>query len=781
MNTSVCHLTRTFEYSAIRFIVVCCGLITAFSAEGDEMAPLVERSLGRLPAIQQLRTAQKAGEALDGLIVPVPAPPAPPGVALTAEDQTLLEEENSDRRRMYELAASQIGIDPALIGRLRAESLRDRAGDRPAFWYQLPDTSSSAGFRWLGPGGADPPVPPPQLQMPLYVLTRPAANLYADASTAQVKGSGLPVFKPFFVLEQNTDTNGQTWYQVADGLGLNSSREPVGWLNMGEVLPWDHRLVVEFTNRSNRGPVFFFENPLVIRELIKLPEGDRRKRAGEWQRQFESGTQGISPDAPGGIEPRIPPAVTNRPYIMPVLSTDSIKVTTDDGITRTARIVRLASATRSGRKPATDLEAPVIGNLDVDIVFVMDTTGSMQPYIDALLEVITKVVTGLVESRMELKFQFGFVGYQDATTKSGIEYTDKVFTESLLQASQFKEALRTVRANRETQDEYEEDVIAGVHAAITKCPWRPKSLKLIIHAGDAPPLPDIKEGDRRGDPGSTTGLTVQAVRDAADAAAIGIFSIQVLDPAFQRYHEAAERAFGTLALNRGMAEGKQALFKVDATDLGRFREVAQNTVNGIVAYALDKLGRETEGFPVTKDIREIVVPTMDGVFSDYQGQITQLEAPSLSDAYALSRDCAPPHNLALQACVLLNRSELGMLYESLNKLLATARGDGAGMDDLLNSIRKLVVDIFRDPNRKRDGASLEQDLARLPYRSTAMDLSAAMWQSYSADQKASLIGEWQGKANYYAEINSNGSKWVKPRDKSPSDEEWTPIKIEQFP
>jgi hypothetical protein len=141
---------------------------------------------------------------------------------------------------------------------------------------------------------------------------------------------------------------------------------------------------------------------------------------------------------------------------------------------------------------------PPAGAADIDIVFVIDTTGSMGSTISAVKEfagdLVTKVAAGTASHR------FALVTYRDHPehTGSADDYPARVeqpFTEA---AATFQSAVDkvTVDGGGDTP----ESAYSGLKAAID-LPWRPGVKKVVLQLGDAPAH----------DPEPVTGLTADTI------------------------------------------------------------------------------------------------------------------------------------------------------------------------------------------------------------------------------------------------------------------------------
>lgn len=171
-------------------------------------------------------------------------------------------------------------------------------------------------------------------------------------------------------------------------------------------------------------------------------------------------------------------AVNNRNVFVRTLKKEDILVL-ENAIQRPILSLDLISA--SNRVP-------------IDIVFVIDETGSMQPFIDAVKDNI-KRFSGRLRSQ-GFDYQLGLVRFTDIVTWSSPELTDDVAT--------FERWVGEIQAAG--GGDIPENSLEGLKAA-TNIKYRPIALKLAILVTDAPCFERDKPGD------GTTDFTMREMGD----------------------------------------------------------------------------------------------------------------------------------------------------------------------------------------------------------------------------------------------------------------------------
>ena len=124
------------------------------------------------------------------------------------------------------------------------------------------------------------------------------------------------------------------------------------------------------------------------------------------------------------------------------------------------------------------LQQIIIDNSNIDVAFLVDCTHSMSPYIDNVklgIEHVVENITNKFESKMKVAF-VGYRDYRDGRKKiQCFQFTDSIVN--------FKKNVCKISASG--GDDFTEDVLGGLEAAIRKLRWTSKN-KVLFHIADAP-------------------------------------------------------------------------------------------------------------------------------------------------------------------------------------------------------------------------------------------------------------------------------------------------------
>ena len=337
-----------------------------------------------------------------------------------------------------------------------------------------------------------------------------------------------------------------------------------------DVIEWKQTMSLAYTHSEGRHPVLMFSRHEVLRELIKLPAQPRQQRVQQLYDTIESGNA-MPKDFPVvSVEPKKMIDIDKAFYLLPIVDFEVLDKL--DG-KREGRLLKLAAATAFGPEvrdtanirtnlryrqqainPSTAIDPRILQELQADIVFVIDTTISMQPYINGIRETVRNGVRYVSEqAATTASLHFGLWGYRDDPQKTpGIEYNTRNYTPTLQPIHEFERTLTEVKEARASSPGYPQDVFAGVHKALTETKWRPGSLRFLLLIGDAP-------GHVLGHPQNLSGQNEKTLRSFANDQKVYILAFYIKNPRYTSYHGLAASQFRGLADNQGSELGRHIM------------------------------------------------------------------------------------------------------------------------------------------------------------------------------------------------------------------------------
>lgn len=217
------------------------------------------------------------------------------------------------------------------------------------------------------------------------VIVRPGATL--SPATDGQHAQPAPGFTVFYVYAAGPRLH----------VGLSADGHPEGWIEAEKAIPWKHTMVAAFTNPAGRQPVLFLRDAAAERGLIN------DEHAGARADTLRTAAQAGTPGPVLAVEPARVVDFARNFYLMPILSAERIE--RDAG---PARLLEVISA------PAEAPPLPPPAPFKAGLVFVLDTTMSMQPYIGRTQDAIRGIVASIGQSPVRSNFRFGLVGYLDS-------------------------------------------------------------------------------------------------------------------------------------------------------------------------------------------------------------------------------------------------------------------------------------------------------------------------------------------------------------------------------
>jgi len=245
------------------------------------------------------------------------------------------------------------------------------------------------------------------------VLTTPNCQLSASAGGS---GQTQPAFSRFYVYERAQAGNAE-WLRV----GPDSYGKTIGWLPAACTVDWKMQLTLAFTNPANRDRLLFFKERPTLEGILDAP--DPVSHVAPLRAKLKQGQP-----APGVLaqEPEFFVDLQKQFYLLPVLSGE--EVMSEEGFRM--RLLNVASVSKAeaqstvaGNVAGAARSAGAAGNtsqpaitsqlkeFSAAVVFVIDSTISMDPYIERTREAIKKVYAQIAVENLGKQVKFGLVAF----------------------------------------------------------------------------------------------------------------------------------------------------------------------------------------------------------------------------------------------------------------------------------------------------------------------------------------------------------------------------------
>ena len=266
--------------------------------------------------------------------------------------------------------------------------------------------------------------------------------------------------------------------------GPRATARTLGWIPAAQAIDWKQTLVVAFTNPVNRDRALFFDESDPLLSLMQDPDAAAKSTA--LHKAAEAGSLPADSHVTAMEPPSwIDPAKTF--YLLPILNwTNGYFANGFNGLALQVAATSLQERPEAPQHPnfaaASAPSATVMAGYRAGVVFVVDTTISMDPYVERTRDTIRALTDRLWAARGD-KLDFGLVGFRDVL-KDGTPdgYISKVFANlpDAVDKTQFLQRLDAAEASKRDNLDFREDSFAGVKAALDDIDWSGVSGRFIV-------------------------------------------------------------------------------------------------------------------------------------------------------------------------------------------------------------------------------------------------------------------------------------------------------------
>lgn len=718
---------------------ISLGIAGLFTLSGEAYASSYSDLLATMQVRQaalekeQIASNSCLGERLDGLLKI--------NYNCSSEISALAEAENNDRTALYTLMSASLKTDTKNVGIQWAKQRHPKYIEGVVREVRLEDGTTTF---WNGIGEH------PDESNIDRVLTKQYAKLYASPTkAADIVRDNLPLYEAFGVVKQESK-DGTRWYQVTEEYvpkqkPSNWDPKTIGWISEEDAISWKRALVMRFTNSLNREPSVIFETAEDAVALMKSKKADRNKQLDKLYAEFESGNVNRSSGALA-IEPTVGQS-QDQIVMYPLLDfykSNSGELYMDGQF---ARLLEVAAQTRNG------VNKDSVGNVPIDIVFVMDLTSSMKPYLDQLLSVVKQFV--LDTNGQDIRF--GFVGYQDKDKERKFAFSQKDFTyDGVVNPTDFVKILSKVEAQKipVKSDDIPEAVLDGVNLALDSNQWRDQSAKTIILIGDAP--------------GREDNISIKELRDKSYTRKIPIYSLYIdASKGAVKYSKIGKKQYKQLSSTYEGAYGtSREIPHLSVIDGGSPKAFANTVASGLndAKEIFDMFGTQKTGEMKTQEgsVAELLFQQADLLLAD----------PTMPDnavvGWVADKVMNSPGREALAPMILLNEVELDELEQRVKELKdigeMAMRGDSGTTLDFFDLVSDNTRFTMVDPSAVnfRDAFSAPLGINNLPYDSDIM--STTREEFHSMDRVQAFVRSMNNKLRHYEDLKrqqGNPNVWKK--------------------
>lgn len=631
---------------------------------------------------------------------------------------------------------------------------------------------------WLACLAVDAALADPQpLLMPgkrsLYqrMLATPGSRLYPEPQQSGATRDVIP-FTGYYVY-QRQKASGEEWVQV----GSDSHGTVLGWIPASALIPWNQALTVAFKDPKKGGRVLLFRDRPSLKHLVEAYD------LKTYERLYEEAVSGkLSKDSPVvAIQPGTPIDIQENFYLVPIKQHEDIYLGSEK-----ARLLEVASVPLSGAATAPR-------SYRSGIVFVIDTTQSMRPYIDRTREVMRRIFEAIDKAGLREQVSFGLTAFRDTPGEADGGYLSRTFA-TLKEGSDPQSFFRQVEGVQPaaiSNQDFIEDAFAGIKSAIDGNDWRGFDARYLILVTDA-------SARTAEDPFSSTKLDAKSLRLLAAEQGIAILTLHLRTAMGAEDHARAERQYRELSYYPGIGDLYYGVKMGEVGEFGRVLEALTRQVTGQVEAAV-------KGRPLTLGVQAQSTPRRDELVGlqekvgklGFALQMRYLQKkkgalPAVFDAWLVDRDFRDPSQASIEVRVLLTRDQLSDLRNVLQQVLDLAEEGVISPHNFLNEIKRLAAMLSRDPasvrsKTKGTGSNLaemgymREYLEDLPYTSDVMNLSLEDWAHWSAKQQLEFIHHLENKITYYQGLHDHIDLWISLGGGPVTGDSVFPVLLEMLP
>lgn len=595
------------------------------------------------------------------------------------------------------------------------------------------------------------------------VLARPGAVLKREPGDGP--GAAQPALTRFYVYGRKT-VNGAEWLEV----GLTARGRTDGWLAANFTLPWKQQLALAFTNPAGRDRALLYRDRA---DLVGLLDADAPGKAeAPIRKEVLSGKP--QPKVVS-IEPATYVDITKNFYLLPILSAEE----TFTGTGHRARVLEIASVSKqddakSPAKPA-DQNAE-LRNFRAAVVFVIDTTVSMNPYIDRTREAVRRITDRVEKAGIADRVRFGLVAYRsNLEAEPRLEYVSRLYAdpEQVKTGKAFLDKVAGVKAATVSTPRFSEDAYAGVMTAVNDIDWNAFGGRYVVLITDAGAL-------KGADPLSSTMLDAEQVRLEAQHRGIAIYAMHLKTPEGKDNHAEAEAQYKALSAHPLVP--RPLYYPVPVGSVDAFGNIVDSLGDAIVGQVNSAYrGEATPGSARTSDpaylkggdnpadrIRLDTAMLGHAMQLAYLGRTENTQAPPLFRAWISDRSLQQPEVPTTEVRVLLTKNQLSDMQQVLKGIAEAGQAAQLSPTDFFARMRSVAATLGRDPNavnapnatKLADLGLMGEYLDDLPYRSKILDLDQETWSSWSIAQQQAFLDEINRKLRLYQIIHDDVDRWV---------------------
>jgi len=624
------------------------------------------------------------------------------------------------------------------------------------------------------------------------VLTTPGCKL--TVKPGDQSGAAQEAFSRYYVYQRQQVT-GKEWIEV----GTDTVGKKIGWLDSACTVEWKMQLSLAFTNPAGRDLALFFKDRVSIEKIA-----DSATPAQTYAPILENMKKTGRDPVVVAREPELFVDLKKNFYLLPILQAEEIK--SDAGFD--LRVLEVASVSKQdpNANPATSPQVvqSSIKAFNAGVVFVLDSTLSMDPYIERTREAVRNVYNRMEKEQLGDKVKFGMVAFRSSIKAvPGLEYVSKMYVDptKVKDGADFLAKIKDLKATKVSSVKFDEDPYAGVYDALFNINWNEFGARYIVLVSDAGAIDS-------NDPLSSTGLNAERLREFAKEKGVAIYVLHLKTAAGAQNHASAKRQYDVLSFNA--VANKSLYYPVEAGNVSTFGQTIDTMgaalVNQIKMASTGEVvagsAASATGNPPPPPAAPAAAPnaTAAQIARDaelmgramqlaYLGDVTNAKAPPFFRAWISDRDLVQQNLPTTEVRVLLTKAQLSDLSSVVQQIVDAANASLVSPGDMFERLRSVAATMGRDPNDLRQANAtklgemglLGEYLDGLPYRSDILSLDEEGWKSMSVSAQTQFMMRLNTKLRQYQIYNQDVGSWVSLAKDSPPSEHVYPVLLESLP
>ena len=630
------------------------------------------------------------------------------------------------------------------------------------------------------------------------VITRPDCRLVSRPGES-AEGEGVIPFSRFYVYSRKSG-----YLEV----GPDSRGHVSGWLKADCTIPWKMQMTAFFTNRVGRERALMYKDQKTLDGIVTSEKAVSLEKSARASLGKGGSSSVVSQEPEAYVNWQEP----GRFYLLPILDSAE-QMTADGNYVRELNVASLSldsavgnggstSASDSGSSSAGasggtgsgnggQEDANSVGVFRAGVVFVVDTSISMQTYLDQTREIVKDFYKALDDAGMAQFAGFGLIGFRsDTRAVPGLEYTTRIFADpnDVTGSEDFLRKTAQLKAATVSSPLFDEDSFAGVAEAVNSIDWSGFDGRYVVLITDA-------GGIEGGTEHASTGYNEETLKADLEQKHIGLIAVHLLTSSqnAKKNRESAKAQYEVLSKNSYL--NRPLYYQTDTADHSAFRKQVSQisdllTVQTLHAYN----GEKSIGSTITalqeeakkvgdNDIKRLGLAMQ----LEYLGKLQGSRAPSVISSWISDLDLAPGHKPVVEPYVLLTKTDLSNMADRVDGVIKAAGEGLRSPETMFSQLKDIALKMGRDPSELSGRKSAFSDavmaeyLDGLPYRSEVTAMDAEDWAALSYDQQDKFLRNMNNKLRYYRKCNEDTDKWISLAEGADHADDVYPVPLRMLP